>query len=406
MESNFVEILPVEISELIFTNLICCDLLKAMQVHSTWNEVIGSSKTLKDNIKLTLNQKNIKKSEPYEVCEILKDSRRQYRHLELNLSGTKSNILIEVIKTQNWNSFKIRGQLALAVGIELIKTLEERCSNLVSLTLQFDQLFLIGELLKANKALKILKLQGRLDNDDIFDQRNDLKLQVLHLDTWRDYNKAPDENPQVFNTFLKTQADTLSDLSIDFGSYGPYLDQSTLHIILNMPKMVNLTINIESYFLQPSRMLQDLPDNHLIVNLNPLLNFHNVIKWGLDNETKSFMGKFHNVKTLRFKELQKKLFQFVEEHFSDTLEELIVDDTIYMSSDNSDINAFPKLRAVKFGRAINPELERRLKDAPEEELGNFSRFLLEELNNHPNNEREFRSAAIYPTFTLLASDQE
>lgn len=398
---NFVEILPEEINEMIFMKLSCRDLLNAMQVHSTWSDSIGASRTIMDNVKLSLNSKRLKStSNPGEVCETLKESRRHYQHLQLDIFGPKTEALIDVIDQGDWKSLQLCFQVKQNVGNKLIEKLK-RCSNLVSLELGFNRLDLIEKLLKSNKGLRVLKLSGRLESDDIF-SHFDASLQTLAFDTWRDYNKPPSENSPVFNKFLKAQAGKLKSLSIDFGSYGPYIDQVTLETIMTMPKLKNLTINIESHFLQPSRPLKDLRENRSVVNLNLLMNFHNIVQWGLDSKTKSFMSKFRNLKTLQLKELHRSIFQFIQDF--DSLEEVIIEDTIYMSSDTSNVNAFPNLRSVKFGRAINPELEQRLKDAVEDELGNFSRCLLTEVQNHPNNEREYRSAAFYPTFILMASD--
>ena len=401
---NFVELIPEEIHELIFKYLSVSELLTAALVHSSWDESIGASKTVMDRIKLNLDKDKIKPSNSEEVSAILIESRRQYQHLELSLFGPKSVSLINVIDLSIWKSFRFRGNIKQDVRVKIIDRLLERCSNLVSIDLQMDGLELTGKLLTASTKLKKLSLKGRLESDEIFNDL-DLKLQALHLDTWRDYNKAPDENPQVFNNFLKSQADTLSALSVDFGSYGPFVDRATLQVILSMPKLTDLTLSLESHFLLSNRSLEDLPENRSVINLNLLLNFHNFVRWGIDNMTKSFMKMFYNVKTLRLKELHLKIFQFIEEVFP-SLEDIIIEDTIYMSADTSNSSAFPHLQCVKFGRAINPELEQRLKDAAEDELGNFSKCLLQELQNHSNNEREFRSSAVHPTLVLMASELE
>lgn len=400
---NFVKLLPQEVSEIIFMNLACRDLLNAMQVHSTWNYLIGASKIIASNIKLSLSSKETKQSDVDKVFEILNESHRQYQHLELNLFGSKSEKLINIINLRDWKSFQLRCKLTQNVGEKLVDTLMERCSKIISLQLHFDWLDLAGKILKPSKNLKTLKLHGSLESDDLFID-HDLHLKSLHLDVWRSYNKTPSKNPQVFNRFLKSQTVTLTSLSINFGSYGPFLDEDTLHMILTMPNLTHLTLNIDSPFLQPNRTLDNLPKNHSVVELMLLLNFHNIVQRGLDNATKSFMNKFHNVKTLRLKELHRTVFQFVEKYFNATLEKFIIEDTVYMSSDTSKTNSFPNLRSVKFFRAINPQFERRLKDANKDELGNFSRCLLDEIQNHSNDERKFRSAALYPTFTIMASD--
>lgn len=396
---NFVQLLPQEISETIFMNLACVDLLNAMLVHSSWNYLIGASKTITANIKLGLSTTKIKQSD----IEILKESHRQYQHLELNLFGPKSEDLISIINLRDWKSFQLRCKLTRNIGERLLETLLVRCSKINNLQLHFDWLELTGKILKACQKLKTLKLQGCLESDDIFNDQ-DIHLQVLHLNIWRSYNKPPIENPQLFNRFLKCQTASLTALSINFGNYGPFLDEDTLYIILTMPKLTHLTLNIDSPFLHPNQPLEHLPDNHSVVELMLLLNFNNIIQGGPNNVTKNFMKKFRNVKTLRLKELHRNVFQFVEKYFNATLEKVIIEDTVYMSSDSSHVNAFPNLHSVKFFRAINPQFERHLKNVPKDELGNFSKCLLNEIQNHSNDERTFRSAALYPTLTIMASD--
>lgn len=400
---NFVKFLPQEVSEIIFMNLTCRDLLNAMQVHSSWNFLIGDSKIVAENIKLSVSTKKIKNSGVDKLFDILKKSHRQYQHLELNLFGTRSEKLIDSIALRDWKSFQLRCKLTQNAGEKLIETLMARCSKLISLQLHFDWLHLTRKILKESKKLKVLKLQGHLENDDLFDD-HDLHLQELYLDIWRTYNKTSIKNPQMFNKFLRSQTASLTALSIKFGSYGPFVDEDTLQTILKMPKLTHLTLNIDSPFLHPNQPLEHLPENYSVVELMLLLNFNNFIQCSSNNVTINFMKKFHNVKTLRLKELHRKVFQFVEKYFNATLEKLIIEDTVYMSSDTSHVNAFPNLRSVKFFRAINPQLVYRLKDAPKDDFGNFSRCLLDEIQNHNNVESTFRSAALYPTHTLLALD--
>lgn len=56
-----------------------------MQVYSTWNCLIGTLKILTGNIKVSLSTKELRQKEISEVLASLRQSHRQYQHLELNL---------------------------------------------------------------------------------------------------------------------------------------------------------------------------------------------------------------------------------------------------------------------------------------------------------------------------------
>lgn len=394
---NFLDFLPEEISESIFMKLSSSDVLKAMLVHSSWNEFISSSRKLMNGVKLRLNSKTIKPNSPENVIASLNESTRMFEHLELNIFGATNACLIDIIELRDWKSFELRGKILQVDACRLMEKLKETCSNLVSLDLQTDWLEETNKVLRSCKNLKQLRLRGCFENDKIIEHL-EMKLEKLELKTWRDYNRTPSENPQGFNNFLRSQADTLKSLSIDFGSYGPYVDQTTLLLILEMPKLTDLKLNIESEFLPFHQSLEHLPENFSISKLHLLLNFHNILKWGLDKPTKSFMKKFRGLKTLQLKELHRKVFEFISDF--ETLEEIVIDELIYISSDNSGSAAFPNLQRINFGHAIHPELQRHIENAAVDELGNFSRNLLIELRGHPNNENTFRSTAIYPTCVL------
>lgn len=397
LTKNFLEILPEEISEFIFMKLLTCDLLNATLVHRSWNSFIGSSRKLMKIIKLRLSSRTIKPSSPDHVVEILSESIRMYEHLELNIFGTVNISLIAIIEIREWKSFQLNGKINQIDVHRLMEKLTTNCANLESLEIQIDWLNETKKLLRKSKNLKNLKLRGRLDDEDIFD-RLEMKLEKLELITWREYNRPPYENPQVFNNFLKSQSDTLKALSIDFGSYGPYIDHITLRSILDMNQLTDLKINIESDFLPSHQSVHHLPDNFSITKLHLILNFNNLLKWGINQQTKSFMNKFRSLKTLQMKELHRKIFEYISDF--KTLEEIIIDELIYISSDNSRPTDFPNLQKIKFCHAVHPKLQRHLENTSENQVGNFSRCLLKELVDHPNNESKFRSTAIYPSFVL------
>lgn len=383
---NFVEFLPEDNVENIFMYLPTSDLLNATLVHSTWNEYIGSSKKLMKKIKLRLNSKTIKPCSPDEVVQILSESSRKYEHLELTRFRANMSRLLDVFELRHWTSFLLRCKIQEHVGNLLMDKLTEHCTSLTSIDLQFDWLDKVAPFIRANQDLKEVILQGGFETDDIFVELRNMKLEKLMLVVARHYEDHPRVFRPALNECIRAQVDTLKRLKIDFHITCAHMDRATLEMILQMPKLTRLTIEFDSYFMSQYEHFQDVQDNNVVTKLRLILDGNHMSVCGLGELKQNFIEKFRNVKVLRICELHRKVFNFIAETLH-SLEEIIIDEEIYMSSDSSAVHAFPNLRRVKFGYAINPLLQQQLQEAAE--LGNFGRCLLEELQNHEDNEEKF-----------------
>ncbi|KAG5677536.1 hypothetical protein PVAND_007288 [Polypedilum vanderplanki] len=103
---DFVQIFPIEISEIIFQHLTVKELLKTTLVSKSWNKFIGESRSLMKNVQIVIDLNNGRKK----YKKILTNSSRIYQHVVLNKFSKiskKKNFKLKKFKVKIKNFYSL-----------------------------------------------------------------------------------------------------------------------------------------------------------------------------------------------------------------------------------------------------------------------------------------------------------
>lgn len=247
-------------------------MIKLTNVCHNFNQTIGSSKELMDKIRLRVSPNNESRSF-YELENVLRGSMRKYEHISLNNAQCDDSGCIQFIKNHNiWKSLKLStchfssvdskaaflslvapnleeaefenviiDQLSVfnkpqqpvrtVLFPKLVKlksgtlTADFYCTSLKALDLSLPNQNRIWQLLRLNQQLEdftmTYEVLDAIFKRDIVELGINLKLKKIHLQRHHGSDPMDITSNRNFQTFLKSQSETVEELVIDWYSGRP-----------------------------------------------------------------------------------------------------------------------------------------------------------------------------------------
>ncbi|KAG5684723.1 hypothetical protein PVAND_013937 [Polypedilum vanderplanki] len=405
---NFINILPIEVSELIFQHLSFSELIKTTLVSKHWNKFIGESTNLMKNIKINFQEINVLNPLTSKSLNFFIESPRIYQNVEINsIEPNYFKDIYSILKSKKTNIKTLKIQKLHCINkIDFLAFMEHLSPTIEKITMNFVFFLPSNEFVPLNfSKLKYLKVKNSGYDMGLFNTFSDCEnirefrlksfveshidknalINILHrnknlkiFELSSDDMKQIFENEEVmskirfklhtfenykctkinFKNFFATQLDSIQKLKISAVYHA-----ETLESIFKMKNLKELDLgNLDSII-------------HKNINLDINTSLEKFIYKNSTEETGIFNSIISSVPNLK----ELKMFAFNQESMelaSRKLKylEILKMRTIY-AVDLSNQYLFPKLKFCQV-EVLHSDLEDHMKAIPDESCSNFVKLML------------------------------